>query len=93
MSTADLNSRDWLRLAKAVVEARTRREDVPTIPELIPAVTKAMNDPGGFMQNLVGIFGEPIMGAFDLVRTVIVEEHGEEYADSVWQRFNTKKDA
>ncbi len=93
MSAADLNTRDWIRLVKAVDKARTRSDDVPSIPKLIPAVTKAMNDPGGFMQNLVGSFGEPIMGAFDLVRTVIVEEHGEEYADSVWQRFNAQKEA
>jgi hypothetical protein len=91
MAISDLTSRDLYRLSQAFLEGRKRDAKlIPSMDELMPAIKEAVNQDGDILDNLVPIFGEPIRRGFDLLREVIVEQHSEEYAEQLWDRFMKK---
>lgn len=91
MAIADLNARDYMRLYTAFKKAREIDAlRVPSLEELIPAIRKAVGQDGEIVDNLVPVFGDTIRPVFDTVRGLIVEKHGETYADELWDRFLRK---
>ena len=91
MALADLNAHDYLRLVTAFKAARdTDKQLIPTVEELIPAIREALDKDGKLVDNIAVVLGRPVVRAFDLVRSLISEKHGETYADDLWDRFLKK---
>ena len=94
MGISHITTKDWIRLATSLNEARKQElgELIPPNEELIPEIRAAIGKDGGLVANLVPVFGEPIRRVFDLFRDVLANKYGADYRDQLWTRINQTGD-